>query len=93
MIGTANFAELLWPGLAEVFGHKYTRYPTMYSKIFEVRKATKRFEKIQGVTGVGLAGTKSEGQGITYVAPMQGFQGEVDQVVMNDVKVMVKELS
>ena len=24
---------------------------------------------------------------------MQGFQGEVDQVVMNDVKVMVKELS
>lgn len=80
MIGTANFAELLWPGLAELFGHKYERYATMYSKIFDIRKATKAFEKIQGVTGLGLAGTKNQGQGISYVDPMQGFQEEIVMV-------------
>ncbi len=75
-VASGNFAELLWPGIAATFGDKYTRYPTLYTKIFEIHKATKRFEKAQGLTGLPLASVKPEGQSVDYEDPMQGFQKE-----------------
>ncbi len=75
-VASGNFAELLWPGIAATFGEQYTRYETLYSKCFNVTKATKRFEKAQGLTGLPLASIKPEGQSVDYEDPMQGFQKE-----------------
>jgi hypothetical protein len=80
-IASGNFAELLWPGIADRFGTSYERYPKLYPKIFNIKRATKRFEKVQGVTGLPLASIKSEGQAINYSDPMQGFQKEYVMVV------------
>ena len=75
-IASGNFAELLWPGIADMFGTDYERYPTLYTRVFETKNATKRFEKIQGVTGLPLASVKSEGKSIDFNDPMQGYQKE-----------------
>ncbi len=75
-VTSGNFAELLWPGIAELWGFNYERYPALYQKIFEMKTATKRFEKEQGATGLPLASIKDESGNIEYVDLIQGFQKE-----------------
>ncbi len=75
-IATGNFAELLWPGIAQIWGVTYKDYEPLYYKIFEMKKSDKRFEKEQGVTGLPLAGVKDEGSAAMYVDPFQGYQQE-----------------
>lgn len=76
VFGTGNAPELLWPGIASLFGTNYTDYPALYTKIFMVKKSDKRFEKTQGMTGLGLAQSKSEGGSVAMVNLLQGFQKE-----------------
>ena len=80
-IATGNFPELLWPGIAALFGNKYADYETLWGKIFDTHKSDKRFEKVQGVTRLPLASIKSEGEKVDYTDPMQGFQKEYSHVV------------
>lgn len=80
-IGTGNFPELLWPGLADLFGHDYKDHPTLYTKVFTIKKATKAFEKLQQVSRLGLAGIKSQGESVDYTDPQAGFQKEFIMVV------------
>lgn len=75
-VATGNFAELLWPGIAEIWGQTYNDYEPLYSEIFEMKTSDKRFEKEQGVTGLPLAHLKNEGAPVAYVDPYQGFQKE-----------------
>jgi|SRR3990167_1425752 len=75
-IATGNFAELLWPGIKEIYGTSYQELPPLYPKIFEIKKSTLAFEKEQGVTGLGLAGVKTQGAAASYQDPFQGFQEE-----------------
>lgn len=75
-IGTANFPELLWPGIHDIWGAEYAQYEKLYRKIFEIKKSDKRFEKEQGVTGFGLASIKDEGSPATFDRPYQGLQKE-----------------
>lgn len=91
-VGTGTFAELIWPGLAAVTGHLYKDYPELYSKVFEVQQASKRFEKVQGVTGLGLASVKSEGQSVDADDPMQGFQKEFVMVTYGIMTSVTREM-
>lgn len=75
-VASGNFAELLWPGIADIWANSYNDYVPLYTKIFEVKQSDKRFEKEQGVTGLPLAGVKDEGDAVPYVDPFQGFQKE-----------------
>ena len=75
-IASGNFAELLWPGIDDLYGQKYEDYEALYTKIFQIKKSNKRFEKQQGVTGLGLASVKDEGNAISYDDPFQGYQKE-----------------
>jgi hypothetical protein len=75
-VGTGNFAELLWPGIATIWGEQYNDYPTMWTRFFTTRTSDKAFEKAQGVTGLGLASVKDQGDEIPYADPLQGFQKE-----------------
>lgn len=75
-VASGNFAELLWPGIADLWANSYNDYEPLYTKIFEIKNSDKRFEKEQGVTGLPLAGIKDEGNAIPFVDPFQGFQKE-----------------
>lgn len=75
-VATGNFAELLWPGIATIWGEQYNDYPTLWTRIFDARNSDKAFEKAQGVTGLGLASVKDQGDEIPYTDPLQGFQKE-----------------
>jgi phage major head subunit gpT-like protein len=75
-VATGNFAELLWPGIREIWGATYNRHEPLYTKIFKVKKSDKAFEKEQGVTNLPLAGVKDQGSPVIFVDPFQGFQKE-----------------
>lgn len=73
---TGNFADLLWPGLADIFGNKYNDFQKVWPKVFETRQSSRAYEKEQGVTGVGLAAVKEQGAPVQFTGPMQGFPKE-----------------
>jgi hypothetical protein len=75
-IASSNFPELLWPGIADLYGTAYNQWPELFPQYMDLKYSDKRFEKVQGVTGFPLASIKTEGSQIAYVDPMQGFQTE-----------------
>lgn len=77
---TGNTPELLWPGLLKVYGDTYAQWPEIYSKIANVQKGDKYFDKIQGITGFGAAAVKDEGSSVIFDDMKQGFQKEAVQV-------------
>jgi hypothetical protein len=64
--------DLLWPGIQAIFGTSYDKLEKQYTKIFDVRKSKKAYEKVLEATGFGLASVKGEGQSITYDSSGQG---------------------
>ena len=80
-VATGNFAELLWPGIREIYGHTYKSYASVYDQVFRIKSSDKAFEKVQGVTTLGLAGTKPQGGTAAFADPIQGFQKEFAHIV------------
>lgn len=74
---SGNFAELLWPGIKELFATTYNDYPVLYTQLFEVVQSDKAFEKWQSATGLPLAAIKNQGDTVTYADPYQGYQKEL----------------
>ena len=72
VITRSTHPDLLWPGIQAIFGTSYEKLPKEYTRIFDVRKSTKAYEKVAEATGLGLAAVKAEGQSIVYDAPGQG---------------------
>jgi hypothetical protein len=68
----STIPDLLWPGIHAIFGTEYEKFPKEYSRIFDVRRSTKAYEKITEATGLGLAAVKAEGASITYDTPGTG---------------------
>lgn len=75
-VGSATFAEELWPGIKAHWGDAYKDYPVMFKKVFTVEKSDKRFEKHQQITGLPLASVKDEGATVEYADPEEGHQKE-----------------
>lgn len=75
-VGTGNFAELLWPGIADIWQNKYGEYQPIWNKVFSVKNSDKAFEKAQGIVNLPLAAVKDQGSPIAYFDPMQGYQKE-----------------
>ena len=89
---SGNFAELLWPGIADLWANAYNDYPALYEKMCEIKDSDKRFEKEQGVTGLPLAGVKDEGNAIPYEDPLQGFQKEYVNVTYGLGAIVTREM-
>lgn len=73
---TGNFAELLWPGIKEIYGTRYDMHPTMYTEFMDIMTSKQAFEKVQGLTGFPLAAVKEQGQEAVFSQMFQGFQQE-----------------
>ena len=68
----STMPDLLWPGIQAIFGLGYEKLDKEYTRIFDVRRSTKAYEKVSEATGLGLAQVKAEGQSIVYDAPGAG---------------------
>src|SRR3990167_3500740 len=90
---TGNFADLLWPGLADQWGHLYPRWEMLWEKCFHIKESTKAYEKTLGLTRLGLAGIKNQGAPITFTDPMQGFPKEFVNVTYGLGAVVTREMA
>lgn len=77
---TGNFGELLEPGLALIYGESYKQFGEEYSKIFQIKNSNKTTEHTLSMTGFGLMPTKSQGAGVTYDDPIQGYKQSLTHV-------------
>ena len=68
----STFPALLWPGIQAIFGQSYEKLDKEYTRIFDVRRSTKAYEKVSEATGLGLAAVKPEGGSILYDSPSPG---------------------
>lgn len=75
-IATSRLAELLYPGIATIFGHRYKEHEVMYTKFFDIKKSNKAFEKEQGITSLPTAAIKEQGGEISFTDIFQGYQKE-----------------
>jgi phage major head subunit gpT-like protein len=76
-VHSTGFApELLYPGLADIWGSSYKQMPKKYERFFTVKNSEKRFEKEQGMTGFSLATVKDEGDSVEFARLNQGYQKE-----------------
>lgn len=73
VINQNSFAKLLWPGLNAIYGKTYNDWETEYTSLFESNKSKKAYEEDLGVTGLGLAQQKTEGNSIAYDEESQAF--------------------
>lgn len=91
-VSSGNFAELLWPGIKEIFGNAYNDYEVLYTKVYETIASDKAFEKYHSVTGLPLAGIKTQGAPVMYVDPYQGYQRELINVVWALGSIVTREM-
>lgn len=76
-VHTTGFApELLYPGLAELWGTSYKAHPKKYDKFFTTKDSTKAFEKEQELSGFSTAGLKDQGDSVSFARLTQGIQKE-----------------
>lgn len=82
MINTGSFSELLYPGLSGWWGLSYVGFKEEWKELgFEVKKSSQAYEKTAGMTGFGLAVTKTQGTGVTYDDAYQGYTQTLTHVV------------
>jgi hypothetical protein len=92
-VHSTGFApELLYPGLAAIWGQSYGDYETKYTKFFGLKKSTKRFEKEQEMSGFTLASVKDEGDSVDYARLTQGFQKEYNHTTYGLGAIITREL-
>ena len=89
---TTNMSELLYPGLRVIWGLSYAEYSPEWSQIFPVVQSKRAYEKTLGMTGFGLAVTKTEGAGISYDDPYQGATHTVTHYVRGLGYIVTKEM-
>lgn len=90
---TGNFADLLWPGLADLWGHQYQKWDPIWKRVFTIKQSNKAYEKEQGLTRLGLAGIKQQGAPATFTDPLQGFAKEYVNVTYALGAVVTREMA
>lgn len=92
-VHTTGFApELLYPGLADLWGTEYEQHPKMYDKFFSLKSSDKRFEKEQGMSGFTVAGVKDEGDSVAFARLTQGFQKEYVHITYGLGAIITREM-
>lgn len=90
---TGNFAELLWPGIAKLWGTSYKDWPALYPQFFDKETSDKAFEKEQQVTGFPIAGIKDEGDETPFSRMYQGYQKEYRHLTYGIGAIITREMA
>jgi phage major head subunit gpT-like protein len=68
-----NFGDLLAPGFREIYFERFNRYPDEYTKIVNVQDMDRQYIDDSDLSGFGTVPEKTEGVGISYDDPIQGY--------------------
>ena len=79
-INTGNFAKALWPGVNAWYGKAYDEHRVEYTDLFTTHSSRKAYEEDVGVSGLGLAAVKPEGNSIAYDNMQQGYTTRYNHV-------------
>lgn len=74
MITMGSALDLLRPGLNDIYGLGYARYPEQFSQIFEMLTSTMYFERDVNVYGLGTARVRPEGAPTELDDMAEGFK-------------------
>lgn len=92
-VHSTGFApELLYPGLAEIWGDKYKQHPKKYDKFFTMKTSDKAFEKEQEMSGFSVAGLKDQGDSVAFARLTQGVQKEYVHVTYGIGAIITREM-
>lgn len=92
-VHTTGFApELLYPGLAALWGNSYKQHPKKIERIFNMKKSDKAFEKEQEMSGFTTAGVKDQGNSVTFARLTQGVQKEYVHVTYGIGAIITREM-
>ncbi len=92
-VHSTGFApELLYPGLAEIWGDKYKQHPKKFDKFFEMKQSTRAFEKEQEMSGFTVAGLKDQGDSVGFSRLTQGIQKEYVHVTYGIGAIITREM-
>lgn len=89
---SSNFGELLYPGLKAIWGD-YPAKPEIYTQVFRVENSTQAYEKTLGMTGFGMAVTKTEGGSISYDDAYQGLTQTLNHVTKGLGFIVTREMA
>lgn len=81
VITRSNHPDALWPGVKKWFGKEYSKWPALWSQMFDENSSDKAWEYIIETTGFGLAAVKAEGESITYDSDSEGAKTTLTHVV------------
>ena len=69
----SGFGDLLEPGFREIYDDTFNEMEQLFPQLFHVNSSEKQDEKDSSVSGFGLMAETSEGEGIDYEDPVQGY--------------------
>ena len=92
-VHSTGFApELLYPGIATLWGDSYKQHETKYKKFYNVKDSNKAFEKEQEMSGFSVAGVKDQGDSVAFARLTQGVQKEYVHVTYGIGAIITREM-
>lgn len=81
VVTTGSWQKSLWPGIDNWFNDEYERWEEEWSHIFKQRESNRQFEQTVGMSLLGLAAVKDEGNPIQYDDTQQTYVNQYDNKV------------
>jgi hypothetical protein len=81
VVTSGSWQKSLWPGIDSWFNEAYDEHEEEFSQIFSRRNSGKQFEQAVGMSLLGLAPVKDEGDPIQYDDTQQTYINQYDHAV------------
>jgi len=80
-VTTGNWQKSLWPGVDSWFNDEYDSWETEYTDIYKTRSSSRQFEQTVGMSLLGRASIKAEGEPLQYDDTQQTYVNQYDMQV------------
>jgi len=81
IVTTGNWQKSLWPGIDNWYNEENDSWETEYTSIFKTRKSDRQFEQTVGMSLLGRASIKAEGNPLQYDDTQQTYVNQYDNQV------------
>ena len=80
-VTTGNWQKALWPGIDGWYNDEYDAWETEYTDIFKTRNSNRQFEQTVGMSLLGRAAIKPQGDAVQYDDTQQTYVNQYDMQV------------
>lgn len=81
VVTSGNWQKSLWPGIDQWFNDAYDEFESEYTQIFSSKNSGKQFEQTVGMSLLGLASVKDQGNAIQYDDTQQTYVNQYNHSV------------